>query len=192
MQENENKLEKIMRDMIEEGNNLRCVLSVWKTLTQKESTDILNKHEKSLHFFEVVRFTCNRYLYLSICKIFDMSSHNETSSLKYLKKALAKSQNTELVSLVDDFLREKDTVETLKKMTEIRNQYVAHNQMDKEKKATGKTWDDAFKLIEKTCEVINQVADDIHFGKIISVEEADKRKAATHVVLHVLEGDIND
>ena len=96
----ENQLEKITEDLIIEGNNLRGFFNVWWTLNREHMNhaDTIN-HKEYYHFFQVVRFTCNRNIYLSIGKIFDKDGR--TSSLNSLKTILEEEGKTEMVALSD-------------------------------------------------------------------------------------------
>ena len=90
---------------------------------------------------------------LSTAKIFDRSKHNETSSLKYLKKALCegrgvvvdKDEACEIIETVDDFLQDHDIAGTINRVREIRDQSIAHKQTfvaHKQTEAEKKTYND--------------------------------------------------
>ena len=157
-------------DLINEGNNLRAVQGVYKTLN--DHTQTLNQDRKYSIFFAVVRFLCYQYLLLSICKIFDQSKYTETSSLKYLKKALNEGVENEndrdkLVNAIDDLLCDHCIAATLSRVEEIRNQLIAHKQTDAEQKAMDITLNEVFRLIEKSRRVINKVACGINYSETI-------------------------
>ena len=180
-----------MADLINEANTLSAARTVFISLNK--NIDLINQqHTGYSTFFVVVKKICWQYLFLSTVKIFDKSKHNESSSLKSLKKALSQDDDIdkvkadELVKTIDDFLRDDVVAGTLKRIEEIRHQNIAHKQIKPEQKARDITLDDLYGLIDKTSKLLNEIADRIDFHKNKRIIKGSMVKASTRSVLNTL------
>ena len=161
----DNKLNKIMADLIYEANTVLAARVVFRTLNG--NVNLINWHVEYAPFFDVVRDTCRQRLFLSTVKIFDQYQHKEKSSLKSLKKALEQGEGVEIdkdkadeiIKTIDDFLRDNDIAGILKRVEEIRHQFIAHKQTEPEQNARDITMDEFDRLIDKTIGLLSQVAD---------------------------------
>ena len=188
----ENKLDKIMGDLIYEANTLCAVRVVIRTLA--DNVDLINQYVEYSTFFAVVEETCLQCLFLSTGKIFDQYDHKETSSLKSLKRALLqgrgvdidKDKADELIVLVDDFLRDHENAGILDRIKEIRHQFIAHKQTEAEQNAQDITMNELYGLIDKTFIVLNQVADRIGFHGNKRIIKGDTVKSSILSVLDTL------
>ena len=187
----DNKLDKIMADLIYEANTVSAARVVFRTLN--DNIDLINQHEHST-FFVVVMETCRQCMILSTAKIFDRSKYDETSSLKYLKKALCegrcvevdKDEACEIIETIDDFLEDYDNAGTLNRIREIRDQVGAHRQTEPEQSAKDTTMNEFYEFIDKTFELLDQVADKIGFHVNKKVTKGSTVRLSLQSVLHTL------
>ena len=180
----EYQLDKIMEHLIDEAYHLRVVFCVWRILN--DSTDEINQHRECIPFFQIVKLACYQYLFISVSKFFDKGhTGKETASLYSLKNALENENKTTTMAKINNFLRDATT---RKRMVEIRNQHFAHLDMSKRQLTGGIKLDNVSYLIEKTCEIINQVAGDIsyHENKRIPNTQNNKYQESTRHILSVL------
>ena len=189
----ENKLYKIMADLLYEANTLNAVQVVLRSLD--DNADTINHHLEHSAFFAVVKGACWQTLYLSTGKIFDEpTKHKETSSLKSLKKAVCqgrsvdmdKDKANELITVINDFLGAHDIAGTLKRIKEIRHQVIAHKQTEPEQTAGDITTEEIYEFIDKTFALLNQVADGIGFPGINRITRGSTVKESTQSVLYTL------
>ena len=185
----DNKLDKIMADLINEANTLSAARTVFISLNK--NIDLINQQQTGYStFFAVVIDICRQCLFLSTVKIFDMAKHS--SSLKSLKEALSRDDNIdkdkadELVKKIDDFLKNPDIAETLDRIREIRHQSIAHKQTEAEQKAEDRTYNEFYGLIDKTFLVLDQVADGIDFHENKRITKGSPVKKSIQRVLDTL------
>ena len=178
-----------MADLINEANTLSAARTVFIYLNK--NIDLINQQQTGYStFFVVVIMICRQCLFLSTGKIFDKSKHS--SSLKSLKKALSqdddidKDKADELVETIDDILNDPDIAGTLGRIMEIRHQSIAHKQTEAEQKAEDRTYNEFYGLIDKTFEVLDQVADGIGFHENRRITKGSMVKASTRSVLGTL------
>ena len=187
----DNKIDKIMADLINEANTVSAARVVFRTLN--DNIDLINQHEHST-FFVVVMETCRQCMILSTAKIFDRSKYDETSSLKYLKKALCegrgvevdKDEVCEIIETIDDFLQDHDIAGTLNRIKEIRHQFVAHKQTIADQKAKDITLHEFYGFIDETFELLDQVADKIGFHVNKKVTKGSTVRLSLQSVLDTL------
>ena len=186
----ENKLNKIMADLIYEANTISAARVVLRTLN--DNVDLINQYLEYSTFFVVVKETCLQCLYLSTVKIFDQYDREETSSLKFLKKAVSQNRNIdkdkadEIIETIDNFLRDNNIAGTLERIKEIRHQSIAHKQTEAEQKAKNITMNEFYWLIDETFALLNQVADKIGFHGNKRVTRGSTVKSSIQSVLYTL------
>ena len=186
----DNKLRKIMADLFYEANTLSAARIVIKILNDYD--DLIKQYVEYSVFFAVVRDTCMQSLFLSTTKIFDESKYNETSSLKYLKMALPqeseidKDKAKEIIATIKEFLCDDDIKRTLNTIKEIRNQFIAHKQIEVELKARDMTMDDIYGFIDETFKLLNQVADRIGFPGYQRITKGNTVEESIESVLYTL------
>ena len=189
----ENKLYKIMADLLHEANTLSAVQVVLRSLD--DNVDQINQHIEHSPFFAVVKEACWQTLYLSTGKIFDEpNKHKEASSLKSLKKAVCQGRSVEIneananesIIAINDFLGAHDIAGTLKRIKEIRHQFVAHKQTIADQKAKDITINEIHEFIDKTFVLLNQVADGIGFHGTDRITRGNTVKDSTQSVLYSL------
>ena len=184
----DNKLNKIMADLIYEANTVFAARVVFRAVDG--NVDLINRHVEYTPFFDVVRDTCFQRLFLSAVKIFDQSKHKETSSLKSLKKALDQGEGVEIdkdkadeiIKTIDDFLRDNDIAGILKRVEEIRHQFIAHKQTEPEQNARDITMDEFDRLIDKTIGLLSQVADRTGFNEEGIIKGSAVKSSAQNVL----------
>ena len=186
----DNKLHKIMADLIYEANMVSAARVVIRTLN--DNFDLINQYLEYSTFFVVVRETCMQCLYLSTVKIFDQYDRKETSSLKFLKKAVSresdidKDKADEIIEIIDGFLKDHDIAGTLDRIREIRHQFIAHKQTGAEQIARDITLNEFYGFIDETFELLDQVADRIGFHGSKRVTRGSPVKSSIESVLYTL------
>ena len=187
----ENKLYKIMADLLYEANTLSAVQVVLRSLD--DNAGQISQRIEHSPFFAVVKEACWQTLYLSTGKLFDEpTKHKETSSLKSLKKAVCQGSSVdidkanELITAINDFLGAQDIAGTLKRIKEIRHQIIAHKQTEPEQKAEDITIEEVYEFIDKTFVLLNQVADGIGFHGTDRITRGSTVKDSTQSVLYSL------
>ena len=187
----ENKLNKIMVDLLYEANTLSAVQVVLRALD--DNADQISQRIEHSPFFAVVKEACWQTLYLSTGKIFDEpTKYKETSSLKSLKKAVCQGSSVDIdkanesITAINDFLGAHDIAGTLKRIKEIRHQVIAHKQTEPEQKAKDITINEIHEFIDKTFVLLNQVADGTGFHGTNRITRGSTVKDSTQSVLYSL------
>ena len=189
----ENKLYKIMVDLLHEANTLSAVQVVLRSLD--DNADQISQRIEHSPFFAVVKEACWQTLYLSTGKIFDEpTKYKETSSLKSLTKAVCQVRSVDIneakanesITAINDFLGAHDIAGTLKRIKEIRHQVIAHKQTEPEQKAKDITINEIHEFIDKTFVLLNQVADGIGFHGTDRITRGSTVKDSTQSVMYSL------
>ena len=176
---------KVIKDLVQEGMAAKASYQIWSALRQDafpDYEDIL-KQPDYYDFFSASSPAHFKVIIISLGKIFDSSQG--TSKIDYLKEALNKANRDDLVTYIEEKLGNQD--EILRKIKNIRNKSIAHNQRNLSKQEIYKKNpiepDELRPFIDETCEVINQLAQEFCLSTMFT---SDRAKQSTLKVLRTL------
>ena len=93
---------------------------------------------------------------------------------------------TEIIDTIDDFLNDHDIAGTLDRIREIRHQFIAHKQTEAQLEARDITMNDFYGLIDKTFELLNEIADRIGFHGNQRITRGDEVKSSIQSLFYAL------
>lgn len=179
-------LNKIIRDLIDEGTAAKAHFQVWWALRNVALPDYYEtmNHKEYVDFFHASNSGHYKLIFIALSKIFDPDE--KTSGIRSLKKALEDTGRPDLKRYVESEMANLATL--VQKLMKIRNQSVGHNQTDlsrvKVYKINGVSPNQIRDLIEKTCKVINHVAHQLGISNTIF--ESTRAEQATLKMLETL------
>ena len=178
---------KVIKDLVQEGMAAREYYQIWSALRLRQEDFPYYKdtlmHPDYRDFFSTSSTAHFKLIFISLGKIFD--PRPKTSSIHNLKKALKKANRVDLVTYIEEKLGNQD--EILRKIKNIRNKSIAHNQRNPSKQEIYKmnpvAPDELCPFIDETCEVINQLAQKFCLSTMCT---SDRVKQSTLEVLRAL------
>lgn len=156
----------IIKHLVHEGIAAISYYQVYSVLRKKEylaQQEILG-HGDFKDYFHASHTAHFKMIFITLGKIFDKDP--KAASMKELIKALKKEEKDDLVTHIENKLGPQTDIhkriDTIKKIEEIRNKSIAHNQRNPSKKEIYENnpveRDELGCFIGVTCEVINHLA----------------------------------
>ena len=179
-------LDKIIRDLIDEGIAARVHFQIWwalRNLALPDYYEAMNQYEY-VDFFHASNSGHYKLFFIALSKIFDPDA--KTSGIRSLKNALEDAGRSDLKNYIEAETANLTTL--VQKVMKIRNQSVAHNQTDlsrrKVYKINGVSPNQIRELIDKTAKIINHVASQLGISNTIF--KSDRAERATLKMLVTL------
>ena len=167
------ELNRVFWALMEEGSATRAHFHTWwalRNLALPDHLDTMNNYEY-VDFFHVSNSGNYKLFFVALSKIYDRD--NRTAGISKLKEELSKAGHSDVADEVSR--RVGAHKKLIRKVLNIRNQSISHNQADmprvKVYKINDVTPDEIRELIDVTCETINYVSNALGQSNFISGPE---------------------
>jgi len=176
----------ITEHLIEEGKAARAHFQVWWALRNMALPDYLDAMNdlEYVDFFHASNSGHYKLFFITLAKIFDRD--DRVAGVKELRKALRAQGRSDLALIIAKEL--KPITPLVQRILRIRNMRIAHNDLttpiDKVYRVNGITPNQIRRVIDETCEIINQVAGELGISNRIF--EGGRLEQATLRMLETL------
>ena len=182
-----NELTNVISSIIEECKAANAHFQVWwalRSVALPDYYDTMNEY-RYVDFFHAANAGHYKQFNIALSKIFDRDER--AAGIRKLKHILIENNYQELAEYVDREL--SPLTNTVKKIKNIRNQTIAHNQVDLTREQVYEnneiTPNQIRNVVLKTVAVVNKVSEDLAINNLIF--DNDRLEKATMVMLKTLE-----